>query len=1142
MIRKVVIILLLLLIAPYAGALEPPIGNVPPPEILEEYLPSPQIPVDTAPGGSIGLLKYLPDGSEVEIAGKVVSGVVSPYIPVVFYVQEPDRSAGIRVVVWESVSLSTGEVVDISGILDTMDGERLLRVRANQIAPCSVSTSVEPVLISLASVGGDVAGYQPAVVLRVPTAEEPVGLKAVGVNNVGLLVNIYGKVTAATDDYFYLDDGSDVYVNARDTSHDRMDQHVGSDLWDGTNLGVRVRAVDLWEKPSAGDFVGVVGIVGARLDSENRVLPLLQPRGDADVSEPDTASLVSPSDRIVPEQGGGTRWNLTCLPLPIAFDIAHSSQYPPRAYYFMGEGYLWTYSGPHHAQKQLPVDPEDDLKPISNFTHGAGYWLRLYGSGVSYQAVEDDTTDRWISLPYSWHNLFGHPLNHDVLWGDIKVTDGKRMAGLEEACSPWGTLNWVSSVGIAWDPVGRGSFDIGLEDDAASTDRMQSWHAYHMYAYKPVALIVPGMTYPETARGSIAATVTDTSSYPLVGARVYCKYGSALTTSPNGTALIQGLPLAVSPDPPYLVTASAQGYRSQSKLVYVPEGDPITVDFALESQSGIILWLTANPTVIPPNGTSTSTITVHATDLEGAPLPGEVVDISTDIGTLSVPQITLDDLGIGSAILTSTTFRGIATVTGTYQESSAMVNVFFWEDRAECWPMFAHDQHHTGRALIEDLGGGGSPNVVMYQAWTAEVPTLSNDRPRYAGEEREPIGHRGYYVDHPIFDSSPVVQMWTGSDSQERHTVFVGGFDGTYTSSTGRLYAFNLETGAQLWTYPSSGSLPGGIASTPAVAKVDGEMRVFFGCMDGKVYCLNAETGALCWQYDTEHKVLASPVISFASTGYPNGVLYIGTEWNDLYALNANTGGVIFRTDFDDYLEQDGDDITGVTSAAIVYKDGYDWVLIGSDDGYVYKVCGVDHPTQGSIAASFIDEIYVSPIESSPSYRDGLVYFGRSCEEGGPVYALDIDTFQEVVWHSVGTAEVRTTPALCDEGIYVGDETGSWLYWFTLAQTQYLYSAWMNYVFSSPALAQELVYAGSDAGWLRAYKLTNFALGNKLLDEIGDEFNLGGKISSSVALCYTPEGDTWRRWLLVTSRGPVYDDEDQLVRSNSLLYVFSSHL
>ena len=174
---------------------------------------------------------------------------------------------------------------------------------------------------------------------------------------------------------------------------------------------------------------------------------------------------------------------------------------------------------------------------------------------------------------------------------------------------------------------------------------------------------------------------------PLIGERVYCKYGSALTELPNGTAQIQGLPPAVSPDPPYLVTASAQGYKSQSKLVYVPEGDPITVDFALESRSGIILWLTANPSRIPPDGTSTSTITARVTDLEGAPLSGRNVTITTDMSTFqenSTNTVTgnTSDQGTLSATLVSLTTPNTATLTATCQGVSAIAYVEFAD--ADC--------------------------------------------------------------------------------------------------------------------------------------------------------------------------------------------------------------------------------------------------------------------------------------------------------------------------------------------------------------------------------------------------------------------------------------------------------------------------
>ena len=669
--RKVFIVISLLLIGSFVCALEPPPTNPPPPvELLEQFTPPPETPIDTSPGGSIGLLKYLPDGTQVEVAGKVVSGVISTGFPTVFYVQEPDRSAGIRVTTELSVSLSVGSVIDISGVLATTNGERV--IEATTVSTPSLTASVEPLLISLADIGGGPAGYQPGAVLRVPTTEEPVGLKAVGINNIGLLVQIYGKVTAVGYDYFYVDDGSDVYLNADDTDHDRMDQNVGSDIWDGTthdcsgqtckNLGVMVRSIGLSNLPDKDAFVRVAGIVGARLDDQNQVLPLLQPRDAADVSSnPGTVAVSSVGQ--VEQETGAVHWNVPGLPLPIA-------PYPPTADTFISEGYLKIYSPLHQAAKELSLS--DHIRP------GAGYWLRLKSpAAIAYTAVNDDA-DRWVSLPFSprW-NPFGFPLNHDLLWSDLKVTDGKRTVGLREAAKD---LKWVSSRGTWWNPTIQSFRTIGIPGDLQfNTQTTETWHGYFMYARKPVALIVPGTTMPDTPRGSIAATVTDTSpsSNPLIGARVYCKYGSAVTGS-GGIATIGGLPPGQ-----YLLTACAQGYKSKSQIVDVTTGDPVEPTFALESQSGgIILWLTANPTRIVPNGTSTSTITAHVTDLEGAPLPDKSVTITTDMstfqetGTNSVTGNTSDQ-GTLSCTLVSLTTPNTATITATCEGATARTYVEF---------------------------------------------------------------------------------------------------------------------------------------------------------------------------------------------------------------------------------------------------------------------------------------------------------------------------------------------------------------------------------------------------------------------------------------------------------------------------------
>ena len=53
--------------------------------------------------------------------------------------------------------------------------------------------------------------------------------------------------------------------------------------------------------------------------------------------------------------------------------------------------------------------------------------------------------------------------------------------------------------------------------------------------------------------------------------------------------------------------------------------------------------------------------------------------------------------------------------------------------------------------------------------------------------------------------------------------------------------------------------------------------------------------------------------------------------------------------------------------------------------------------------------------------------------------------------------------------------------------------------------------------------------GNKLYDPNEHELDLGAKIGSSPAVCYTDDGATWRRWVFVTAR-------------NGILRAFSSRL
>jgi len=86
------------------------------------------------------------------------------------------------------------------------------------------------------------------------------------------------------------------------------------------------------------------------------------------------------------------------------------------------------------------------------------------------------------------------------------------------------------------------------------------------------------------------------------------------------------------------------------------------------------------------------------------------------------------------------------------------------------------------------------------------------------------------------------------------------------------------------WSY-TTGIGPYDESSSPAV--VNGV--VYIGSDDGNVYALNAGTGTLLWKYATGNGVESSPTVA-------NGVVYVGSApYNgSVYALNANTGAKLW--------------------------------------------------------------------------------------------------------------------------------------------------------------------------------------------------------------------------------------------------------
>ncbi|MCL5103321.1 MAG: FG-GAP-like repeat-containing protein [Armatimonadetes bacterium] len=147
----------------------------------------------------IASMKLLPDGAQVFLSQKVVIGAVSDFI----YVEEPDRSAGIRIdsrEVTPPLELRVGDLVSVAGAMGTVLGERVV-----------IAQSVYTCQFGLGAVTGCL-GMSTAAILGWPVdPKQPDGARVTGLVPNGMLVRIWGRITATGTLngkwYVYLDDG-----------------------------------------------------------------------------------------------------------------------------------------------------------------------------------------------------------------------------------------------------------------------------------------------------------------------------------------------------------------------------------------------------------------------------------------------------------------------------------------------------------------------------------------------------------------------------------------------------------------------------------------------------------------------------------------------------------------------------------------------------------------------------------------------------------------------------------------------------------------------------------------------------------------------------------------------------------------------
>ena len=207
---------------------------------------------------------------------------------------------------------------------------------------------------------------------------------------------------------------------------------------------------------------------------------------------------------------------------------------------------------------------------------------------------------------------------------------------------------------------------------------------------------------------------------------------------------------------------------------------------------------------------------------------------------------------------------------------------------------------------------------------------------------------------------------------------------------------------------------------------------VYIGSYDNNMYALHARTGEFIWKYPTEGGVVSRPAAA-------EGNIYFGSEDKRVHAVSARNGKIIWTY----YTE-------GPVRSSPHLAEGH--LFVGSDDGFLHAV------SAGSGRGVWRTDAY-APIRSTPLVHNEAIYFGT---EAGEFICLDFRG--AVKWRFKAKRAVTSSPFIAE----------SFVYFTSLDSILYALEAKTGWVIwryrmdkgsiSTPCLAGDLIFTGSVDG------------------------------------------------------------------------------
>jgi eukaryotic-like serine/threonine-protein kinase len=179
------------------------------------------------------------------------------------------------------------------------------------------------------------------------------------------------------------------------------------------------------------------------------------------------------------------------------------------------------------------------------------------------------------------------------------------------------------------------------------------------------------------------------------------------------------------------------------------------------------------------------------------------------------------------------------------------------------------------------------------------------------------------------------------------------------------------------------------VYSSPTV--VNGVLYV--GSYDNKVYAIDANAGQQKWVFSTNGAVYSSPTVV-------NGVLYVGSNDHKVYAVDASTGQQKWVFTAADLVQSSPTVVNGV-------------LYVGSNDHKVYALDANTGQQKWAFPTGGV-------VWSSPMVVNGVLYIGSDDHK---VYALDASTGQQKWTFFTGNG-APSSPMVVNGVLYVGSSDG----------------------------------------------------------------------------------------------------------------------